>query len=418
MRNKLTMKHKKNTYSDYQKYLHNELSDKDRYVFEKNSQNNSFELEALEGIDQLKSSNFIKDTDSLNKLISKKQPKKGILKTLRRYNAVASLLLIVGMASYFYFTQQNKTHEDEIFNPQHTPSIPIVIDAPVPNNIEHEKEEIVFESNEENSKKIRVTTQHNQKLQRKKAPIKLNQIDEIQISEAPTTILEESKNVEGTILDNEGNPLPGVMISIDGKEQVATSDFDGKFNINIDSTENLTFDYLGFEQAIRPANDSMLIVLQESDESLDEVVVVGYGTVKKKEVTGSITSIKSKDLEKNIHPDLEKALSGNVAGVSIHKDSIGSILSLPPQGDLEDFTDWIIDSFDETLVSDDETIWIYLEFKIQENGKISNIKFRNKVRRKIRKEITRILKTSENWEPSTFDNLPIDEKILIKFEIY
>ena len=432
------MKESKNTYSIFKNYLLDKLTDKERHAFEKNAAKSNFETEALEGLDTLQENEFLADVEKLKSHVSNKRNKKSIVVLLRKYNAAASLVLIIGMASYFYFTNRPDLPKDNLFQPPPLQEIktqkedlrleenkPNILDQENPETPEESVEIIPEKSLEEEIIKDEVVMNQSRKKQQSKQNLRLERIaaPEITINEnlMESIVVEETeapKKISGTVLGADGEPLPGATVFIEKTNQGTVTDFDGNFNIEGDSTSEIVFDYIGFEQAIKPASDSMLVVMQQDESSLDEVVVVGYGTQKKKEFTGSVTSIKSKDLEKNIHPDLQKALSGTVAGVSIHKDSIGSILSLPPQGDLEDFIDWIVDSLDETLVSNDETIWVYLEFKIQKNGKISNLKFRNKINRKIRKEITRILKTSENWKPSMLNNLPVDEKILIKFEVY
>lgn len=428
------MKKSTNTYSIFKNYLLDKLTNKERHAFEKNATKSNFETEALEGLDTLEENEYLTDVEKLKTQISNKRNKKSIVVLLRKYNAAASLVLIIGMASYFYLTNRPDLPKENLFQPPQIQELKlqekillleedesIILEQSNPETVKESIEIIPENTIEEEIIMDEVLTYPSEEKQQSKQKLRLEKIAAPKTSFEENTIVsiieeeaEIQNSINGTVLGEDGEPLAGASVLIEKSNQGAITDLEGNFNIEGDSTSVIVFDYIGFEQAIKPASDSMLVVLQQDKNSLEEVVIIESGAKKKRKVT----SIKSKDLEKNIHPDLAKALSGDVAGVSIHKDSIGSILSLSPQGNMEDFTDWIIASFDENLVSDNEKILIYLEFKIQENGKISNIKFRNKVKRKIRKEITRILKTSENWKPSKFNNLPIEEKILIKFEVY
>ncbi|MEI6865630.1 hypothetical protein [Flavicella sp.] len=110
------MKPKKNTYSDLKKYLQNKLSDKERYTFEKNVSKDAFEEEAMQGLDQIDSHIFLKDTKNIQHQIKNKLIKKGILVRIRKYNMAASVVLIIGMASYFYLTNRPDLAKDPIFN--------------------------------------------------------------------------------------------------------------------------------------------------------------------------------------------------------------------------------------------------------------------------------------------------------------
>src|SRR5690606_34362116 len=97
----------------------------------------------------------------------------------------------------------------------------------------------------------------------------------------------------------DGDILPGVNVVVKATTNGVSSDFDGKFSINISSPNAvLVFSYSGFEtQEIAVGSNSTLnVTMKESDSALDEVVVVGYGTQKKRDVVGAISSVKAEDL--------------------------------------------------------------------------------------------------------------------------
>ena len=134
----------------------------------------------------------------------------------------------------------------------------------------------------------------------------------------------QTYEIKGTVSDSGGNPLPGVSLVVKNTARGASSDFDGNFIIsNVSQGETLVFSYLGFmtkEIVINDSND-LNVVLAEDTLSLDEVVVVGYGTQKKSVVTGAISSVKAKDLEGLPVERVEQALQGRVSGVTIAADA-------------------------------------------------------------------------------------------------
>ncbi|MDN3491129.1 SusC/RagA family TonB-linked outer membrane protein [Winogradskyella bathintestinalis] len=119
--------------------------------------------------------------------------------------------------------------------------------------------------------------------------------------------------------ESDGMPLPGVNIIVQGTSRGTTTDFDGKYIININRGEQIEFSYVGFiTQTVTVENQSVInIVLQDDIASLSEVVVIGYGTQKKADVTGAITTIKSEDIAKTPNSNVVQSLQGKVAGVQV-----------------------------------------------------------------------------------------------------
>src|SRR3970282_2505232 len=104
-------------------------------------------------------------------------------------------------------------------------------------------------------------------------------------------------NVSGKVYDENGLPIPGVSILIKGTSKATASDFDGNYQIMTTSKGTLVFSYLGYNTGQESINGRSRIdvKLNPSTESLQEVVVVGYGTQKKRVVTGAISSGRAKD---------------------------------------------------------------------------------------------------------------------------
>ena len=137
----------------------------------------------------------------------------------------------------------------------------------------------------------------------------------------PLGILAQS-TLKGTVLDGaNSSPLPGANIIVEGTKNGTTTDFDGKFTIsNIKTGDVITISYIGYkDQKITFNNqNNITITLQEDSKELKDVVVIGYGTVKKKDATGSVSTISSKDFNKGTVVTAENLLNGKVAGVSIN----------------------------------------------------------------------------------------------------
>jgi iron complex outermembrane receptor protein len=137
----------------------------------------------------------------------------------------------------------------------------------------------------------------------------------------PLGILAQS-TLKGTVLDGANSgPLPGVNIIVEGSKNGTTTDFDGKFTIsNIKTGDVITISYIGYkDQKITFNNqNNITITLQEDSKELKDVVVIGYGTVKKKDATGSVSTLSSKDFNKGTVVTAENLLNGKVAGVSIN----------------------------------------------------------------------------------------------------
>lgn len=131
-------------------------------------------------------------------------------------------------------------------------------------------------------------------------------------------------SVSGSVVDTGGIPLPGASIIEKGTPNGATTDFDGNYTISLaDENAVLTVSYIGFKtQEVAVSGQSEIdITLQEDAAGLEEVVVVGYGSQKKSLVTGSISSVKSEDLENQQVTRVEDALKGRTSGLTVASNS-------------------------------------------------------------------------------------------------
>lgn len=130
----------------------------------------------------------------------------------------------------------------------------------------------------------------------------------------------QTKTITGTVSDNTG-PMPGVNVLIKGTTNGVVTDFDGEFIIDgVSNTDVLVFSYIGFvtQEAQVGAQDVINIVLQEDTQALDEVIVVGYGTQKKSNVIGSVTSVAVEEATNVPTTNVSEMLRGRAAGVQVN----------------------------------------------------------------------------------------------------
>jgi TonB-linked SusC/RagA family outer membrane protein len=145
----------------------------------------------------------------------------------------------------------------------------------------------------------------------------------ISISKEHKDILRQnnlSLQVAGKVVDSKGIPLPGVSVSEKGTVNGIITDSNGNFKLDVaNSSSILVFRFVGYiSQEVVVGNQTNLsITLAEDVRSLNEVVVVGYGTQKKRDLTGSITSVSSKDIANQPVPDAGQAIEGKAAGVQV-----------------------------------------------------------------------------------------------------
>ncbi|MHC8948518.1 SusC/RagA family TonB-linked outer membrane protein [Sphingobacterium hungaricum] len=130
----------------------------------------------------------------------------------------------------------------------------------------------------------------------------------------------QNRQVSGVVTSaTEGTPLSGVSVTVVGTNSATQTDGSGRYSLSIPENSTLNFSYVGFspQRIAVGSRTTVNVLLVQDSESLDEVVVVGYGTQKKREITGSIASIKGESLQDIPVPSLDKALQGQAAGVQV-----------------------------------------------------------------------------------------------------
>ncbi len=139
------------------------------------------------------------------------------------------------------------------------------------------------------------------------------------------TLTNAQTTLKGKVTDKTNTPLFGVSVSIKGTTNGVTTDFDGLYNLTTKLPENaiLVFNYLGMKTKEIPVDGKTLInvVLEESSEQLEEIVVVGYGSQVKKDITGSVSTLKAETLESRGNSQLGSLIQGQAAGVKVLSSS-------------------------------------------------------------------------------------------------
>lgn len=162
----------------------------------------------------------------------------------------------------------------------------------------------------------------------------------------------QSVQLKGTVLDASGEPIIGASVLEKGTSNGIISDLDGRFMLTVNPQNSLIVSYVGYKPQTVAINGrhEIKVVLQEDAQMLEETVVIGYGTMKKSDMTGAISSVDVEDLTKRATTNPAEALQGKVAGVNILKDggNAGSTVRVKIRG-VKTFGDnepyYVIDGF-------------------------------------------------------------------------
>ena len=140
----------------------------------------------------------------------------------------------------------------------------------------------------------------------------------------PVFAQQASRTVTGKVLDENKQPMPGVAILIVGTTSGGTTDFDGNFTLSVPAGNNeLQFSFIGYETVKMPipANNNIRLQMKPQTMTLDDVVVIGYGTSRKGDLTGAVANVSSKDFNEGMFSSPEQLINGKIAGVQIMSNS-------------------------------------------------------------------------------------------------
>ena len=136
--------------------------------------------------------------------------------------------------------------------------------------------------------------------------------------------------VKGTVNDEAGEPIIGATVKVQGAQQGSITDFDGKFSVEAASNATLEISYVGYvTQKVKVAgNNNLTIVMKEDAQMLNDIVVVGYGTMKKSDITGSVVSVNTEDMMKRAPVNIAQGLQGAAPGVIVPPLTVTPLLSM------------------------------------------------------------------------------------------
>ena len=129
--------------------------------------------------------------------------------------------------------------------------------------------------------------------------------------------------VKGTVKDVAGEPIIGASVKVQGTKTGAITDFNGDFSVQADNNATLVISYIGYTTETVKVNgrNNIQVTLNEDAQTLNDVVVIGYGVQKKSDLTGSVAQVKAEDLKHRSTTDAAAALQGKAAGVQILNSS-------------------------------------------------------------------------------------------------
>ncbi len=161
--------------------------------------------------------------------------------------------------------------------------------------------------------------------------INYNYLDGANFEKANPNALSNGKNfksevdiaISGTVVDQKGEAIPGVTLSVEGSILGTVTDIDGKYAISVPDGATIIFSFIGFNtQRVRVGTQNVInVTLSEEISSLDEFVVVGYGTVRKSDITGAVASVSSDKINEFASANVMQAIAGRASGIQVKQNN-------------------------------------------------------------------------------------------------
>lgn len=137
------------------------------------------------------------------------------------------------------------------------------------------------------------------------------------IAMAVTTVSAQKVKISGTVVDDNHEPITGATVEEQGKANGIATDINGRFTLSVDRKSKLRISYIGFEPQTVDSRDGINIVMKESSNMLSEVVAIGYGSVRRKDVTTAVSTVSTKDLDSRPIVSAEMGIQGKAAGIQV-----------------------------------------------------------------------------------------------------
>jgi len=402
------------TYERIIAYLKGLLSNRQRHDLEKKMMQDAFDEDAFEGLNQLSADSLETDMDILGKRLQERiRPAKvrNLTTVFRIAAAVVILLGITAILDLILRTPSPTPLTQEIKRQMY--KAPAETATPEePKSIKGIAREYVAE---EKAGKLPSSKQETEVLAEKEeesaAPI---------AAEAAVTVTRHksayavpakaesdqatARHVAGKVVGVDGESLPGVTVLEKGTSHGTITDLDGNFSLVLDNSDSdLSFNYVGYRSLELNVRDikGKNITMQEDLLALEEVVVVGYGTRKKSDITGAVSHLEAKDFSPG----------GGIEPYNFIKPA-------PSTGTLKTFKKWVTDRIDTSQFRDlPGKHRILFILTIQSDGYIRDINVRSTAPSLITDEYKRVISQNLPWQPALKDNVPVEAEVLIRFTL-
>jgi hypothetical protein len=398
------------TYQRILAYLKGLLSERQRHDLEKEMMRDTFAEEAFEGLSQLQGEELGADMDTLMERLDLRTTR-GRRKFLTAYRIAAGLILFLGMGITLYVvlrrpvpelltTTGKKDAPAETAVPQ-TPTTAMPADRkevqPPPAATQEDAgqalQSVASDAPREEVPEMEFMEEE---------PAFVPQVQEKARSMAdsrkemaqPAPVMTKRSYI-GKVVDSQGEPLPGAVVTIKGTSTGAVTDSEGNFTLPVpDSSAILQANFIGYKTAETKAREKT-IVLHEDLMALEEVVVIGYGVQKKSDVTGAVSTIR-----------LDETPLTDMAIVT---------KPVPPGGSLKEFKKWVNTQLDRNVINTykgkQKTT---VSLTIKQDGSLSNVQVKS-VSDAVAQEFKRVIENSPLWSPALRDEVPVESTIEIRF---
>ncbi|MBN2524573.1 MAG: carboxypeptidase-like regulatory domain-containing protein [Bacteroidales bacterium] len=426
-------KYKKTNFAGYLNYFKGLLSGKEQHALEKEMMQDVFEEEAFEGMSSVSPDELEEDILELHKKINRRIGKKKYrIIPILRYAAAVVLLLAVG--SLAILVKKSSDYKSPVKKetamkdsskgmPAFASKIKDSVNVKPTKTIPKEKQDVIaVQTRKEQEMVAPVSSKLIAKSHLKEAeapettqviPVEYDMIalkkqieteQQIEVSALSYNEDTEQNNliIRGQVISgSEDLPLPGVNVRIKGTTKGVVTDLDGNFSIEIptDQQSTLAFDFLGYksEEIEISDNKDITVNLTEDIIALEEVVVVGYGTMKKSDLTGAVVTIESKDLES--------------------QEEFAQIVVPKPSEGMMNYKKYIKENIRyENLPEFDKNQVVQLAFEVTASGDITNIHSVKSPGTNFEQEAIRLIKDGPAWEPGTIDGTRSTQTVTLRIK--
>lgn len=410
-------------YRRWSDYLHNRLTGRQRHQMEREMLRDPFGEDAYAGLNDMQPADFESDMALLSSQLANRTGKLKKMRPLVWFRVAAAIAIVAGGTALTFMLLHRNTQPAE--------NEPIAANTtsqkPTPNNPVDESTPVVMPgkaSREKGADSVDPSTQLiltveadeplEEEMDESVTPVTTDKDEALQAlatgQEASMRRLAEGKvlthempvgkEVSGQVLDETGEPLPGVAVALKGSENVTLTDTGGRFRLAIEDTSAwLTFQFIGYQTGAISANQAANepIVMRMDLMALNEVVVVGYGAQKEAAATGAVSEMSQEDI------------SGKPESATRYNRPV------PPGGSVRALSR----SVEEKLAAGwrsrlPEKTHVQVKLTVKADGTPADIEVSPRAGTDLAVELTRLVQQAGKWEPATRAGIPVESHIVIR----